>query len=370
MAYYFQVLLGRAKKVSLFFVENIDKERSRFVEKLFWEIQKKEGRAKAEARLQPIQYKVALKTEKARAVPKASEMADRLREFRFSASALDVYLRCPLQFFHRYVLEIQEPEEIAARMERRDIGSFVHAVLEDFFQPCLGRPLGLRDLEPGRLAGVLQRRFQDFYGGDEVGSAFLLKKQAERHLLDFLTLYQTPVAEELWARREALIILSLEAAWRTQHEHGGRTYRLSARTDRFELRGDKRYVLDYKTGAQEKYQSINFAKLDPGNRSTWTEAVGSLQLPLYGLVLSRALGLPSHQLNCRLLMLGKNVLGRQIEYSPFEEGDEATRRDQVRLMEDVIGRLLEEITDPARPFEPEGERRGLCGECPYFTLCR
>jgi len=69
-------------------------------------------------------------------------------------------------------------------------------------------------------------------------------------------------------------------------------------------------------------------------------------------------------------MLGKNVLGRHIEYSPFEETDEATRREQVRLMEDIIGRLLREITDPARPFEPEGERRGLCPKCAYFTLCR
>jgi len=370
MAYYFQALLGRAQKVRLFFVENIDKERSRFVEKLFWELEKSEGPQQAETRLHAVQYQVALKPEKPRAVPKALAMADKLQEFRFSASALDVYLRCPLHFYFRYVLDVQEPEEIAPRMERRDIGSFVHAVLEDFFRPCVGRPLRPQDLEPGRLAGTLHRRFQDFYGGDEVGSAFLLKKQAERHLMDFLNLYQIPVAEELWARDKHLTILSLEAAWRAERDFGGRTYRLSARTDRLEQRGEERYVLDYKTGAQEKYLSIRFAKLDPEKRSTWAAAVGSLQLPVYGLVLSQALGLPAERLNGRLLMLGKNVLGRHIEYSPYTEGDEAQRRDQIRLMEDIIGRLLREITDPAKPFEPAREEQGLCSRCPYFTLCR
>jgi ATP-dependent helicase/nuclease subunit B len=370
MSYYFQALLGRAKTVRLFFVENIDKERSRFVEKLLWEKQKNKQERKAETFLQSIQYRVALKTEKPRAVPKAPEMVDKLREFRFSASALDVYLRCPLQFYYRYVLDIKEPEEIAPWMEKKDIGSFVHAVLENFFQPCVGRPVLGRDLDPGRLAEIIRRHFQDFYGGDEVGSAFLLLKQTERHLMDFLKLYQIPVVEDLWARNEQLVILSLEAAWRVEKEFGGRKYLLSARTDRLEQRGDKRYVLDYKTGAQEKYLSIRFAKLDPEKRSTWAEAVGSLQLPVYGLVLSQASGLPPERLNCRLLMLGKNILGRHIECSPYEETDEKKRLDQLRLMESIIGRLLEEIVDPARPFEPEGEGKGFCAECPYFTLCR
>jgi ATP-dependent helicase/nuclease subunit B len=370
MSYYFQALLQRAKTVRLFFVENIDKERSRFVEKLLWEGQKIKQERKTETFLQTVQYRVALKTEKPRAVSKAQEMVDKLREFRFSATALDVYLRCPLQFCYRYVLDIREPEEIAPWMEKRDIGSFVHAVLEDFFQPCLGRPVSGRDLEPGRLSEIIRRHFQDFYGGDEAGSAFLLLKQTERHLLDFLNLYQIPVVKDLWARNEQLIILSLEAAWSVEKEFGGRKFRLSARTDRLEQRGDRRFVLDYKTGAQEKYLSIRTDKLDLEKRSSWAEAVGSLQLPFYGLVLSQASGLPPESLNCRLLMLGKSILGRHIECSPYEETDGQKRLDQVRLMESLIGRLLEEIVDPARPFEPEGEGKGFCSECPYFTLCR
>ncbi|MBN2198944.1 MAG: hypothetical protein JW747_03760, partial [Candidatus Aminicenantes bacterium] len=45
MSYFLHALLGRARRARVFFVENAEKERSRFVEQLLWERQKRDGRS-------------------------------------------------------------------------------------------------------------------------------------------------------------------------------------------------------------------------------------------------------------------------------------------------------------------------------------
>src|SRR4030042_4869498 len=173
MAYFLRALLGRARTARIFFVENHDREPSRFVEQLLWERQKAEGRLGTEEFIAGFEYRVDLRIGKPEAAGKTPEVAAALREFRYSASALDEYLRCPLSFYYRFVLKIREPEEVALSLESRDIGTFVHAVLQDFFEPCVGRTLREQDLEAGRLRKALDRRFREFYGGDEGGGAFL-----------------------------------------------------------------------------------------------------------------------------------------------------------------------------------------------------
>jgi len=370
MSYFLRTLLGRARKARIFFVENTEKEPSRFVEQLLWERQKGRGRSRADSFLRTVQYRVALKPDKPGSVSKTNEMADRLREFRFSASSLDLYLRCPLKFYFRHVLNIREADDVIPRTERMDIGTFVHAVLEDFFRPCLGRPLRPRDLDPGRLREVIDRSYGALYGGDEAGSAFLLKRQTERHLADFLERYQLPLVKELDGLKRRLIIDSLESTWKTDFDFGTSVFRLGARTDRIERRGGDIHILDYKSGAKERYLKVFFEELEPDDSRTWRKAVKSLQLPLYGLVLSRILNLPAEKLRGGVLMLGKNVLGRHIEISAFKKEDEAERREDCAKFERMTGLLLEEICDPGQSFEPLGHREGLCPECPYRTLCR
>lgn len=370
MAYYLRALIGRARRVRVFFVENTEKDRSRFVEQLLWERQRREGRTGTESLLRTVQYRVALKPDKPSPLAKTGEMAARLREFRFSASSLDLYLRCPVQFYFRYVLNIREAEEVTARMERKDIGTFVHAVLADFFQPCLGRSVRESDLAPRRLREVIDRRYGELYGGDDAGGAFLLKRQTERHLAEFLDRYQLPLLRELEGNKQELIIDSLELKWETDWAFESGVFHLAARTDRVERRGGDVHILDYKTGASERHLSVSFEDLEPEDPKTWRRSVRSVQLPLYGLILSRVMNVPAETLRSGVLMLGKNFLDRDIEISAFEGRDEASRREDCAKFEKMTGLLLEEICDPARPFEPTGAAESLCPKCPYRTLCR
>ena len=78
---------------------------------------------------------------------------------------------------------------------------------------------------------------------------------------------------------------------------------------------------------------------------------------------------PPQKLVCALLMLGKSVPGREIEFSPFDFQDTATYLDQLGRMEDLIGRLRGEIIDPDEPFRPQERGREICSKCSYRTLC-
>lgn len=49
-----------------------------------------------------------------------------------SASAVEALRRCPYQFFSRHVLGLQDADELEAEVEKRDYGTWLHAVLHRF----------------------------------------------------------------------------------------------------------------------------------------------------------------------------------------------------------------------------------------------
>lgn len=364
--YYFRVLLNGARRACLFFVENSEKEKSRLVEKLIWERQEKEKIPEASSLLASVRYQVELKPREPRVIPKTQEVVEFLRRHHYSASSLDLYLKCPVRFYYAYVLNLQEKEEIAEAMERKEIGTLVHEILEEYFQPYLQQPLrreGLLDFK--RLEKVVEQVFQSTFGRSLSGSALLMYHQVNRHLKDFILHYQLPLLDKL-PNQAAPVILSLEKTLELKQAVDGHEFRLVARVDRLEKRGENFYVLDYKTSANESYYRINFKKLSFSERSTWAEAIGSLQLPLYVLLTAQLHRLPLERVEGRLLFLGKNRITPDIEYSALAE-DKEERLAQLELMGRIINELLLEIINPALPFAEEVElpvHGGARGEGP------
>ena len=367
--YYLDTLVRGASRVRVLFVENSEKERSRFAEKLIWDRQKRENEPGAERYVRTVKYEIALQTPPPARMAKSPEVVDLLRGFAYSATALDAYLACPLRFYRAYVLRLREKAEVADRMERKDIGTFIHSILEEYFKPFVGRTLRAEDLSPGGIGALVDRRFATEYGGRPSGSAYLMSLQVRRHLGEFIADHQIPLIRGLEARGEELRLLSLERQVETPFETDGGAFRLSARMDRTEIRGRDITVLDYKTGANEKVLGVRFGKLEPDDRGTWNKAVSSFQIPLYTLVCSRLERVPPEDIHGCFLMLGKNRLGPKIEFSPFDEEDAEARAGQIRLMERLLGMVLKEIADPDAPFDPALARAGVCEDCPYTVLC-
>ena len=358
MAYYFDTLIKGAREVHLFYVENDEKDRSRFIEKLLWERQREERKSDDKGDVKAIQYAVTLRGGRPRSITKSDEMVGFLENYPFSASSLDRYLRCPLQFYYEVVLGLREKEIISEDLEREEIGLFVHQVLFDFFRERTGRILSEKDANPKDLEKIIRALFEEKYGRDPSGEIYLLRRQIENHLKDFLKNYQIPKIREFPTE-----ILALEHRLEIVNE----SFRMMARLDRIEKRGGRTAILDYKTSANKKYLSIQFRKLDPGNRETWSDAIGTLQLPVYLTVYSQAAGEKAEEIDCLFLLLGRNILDPAIELPLFKE--EAEFKENFGNLREIIFRLLKEIVDPGLPFLPTSNPKDRCPGCLYAHIC-
>jgi ATP-dependent helicase/DNAse subunit B len=239
MEYYLDTLVKAAGTVHFFFVENADKEKSRFVEKLIWERQKRERDPQSDKYVKTVRYRLALQAGEPNPVTKTSDVAEYLREFAFSATSLDMYLKCPVRFYYAYVLKLKEKEEIAEPMNKKDIGTFVHAILEEYFKKWTGRRIRAEDLDANVLDAIVERRFNEEYGRDPAGSAYLMKLQVKRHMREFILDYQIPVIRAVEEKGGELHIQTLEQRIRVERSIGGTSFKLAAKVDRVEKRGEE-----------------------------------------------------------------------------------------------------------------------------------
>jgi len=356
-AYYFETLLKGAKEVHLFFIENDKKEKSRFVEKLLWEKQKKDKTTDAKKYLRSVQYKVKLDNPAPHEISKTEDILIYLKDLRYSATALDRYLNCQLQFYYSYVLRLDRKEEVSGDIERVDIGKFVHKTISQYFSVRKGRRLRLKDINTEEMDLLIDKLFESEYGKNPSGALYLLKLQIRDHLKGFLERYYLPLIKE-----EQVTILDVEK----DIEISADSFRLKGRLDSIEKRGGKTYIIDYKTGSNPNRLKINLNKLDLGNRDSWNEAIGSLQLPFYIMLYSEKTDMKIKDLNGLFLLLGRTVINKEIELRLFEDGDE---KQTFETFKTVILHLLKEIVDPVYPFKPAQDKKASCPECNFKYIC-
>jgi CRISPR/Cas system-associated exonuclease Cas4 (RecB family) len=358
MFYTFDTLVRGAKESHLFYIENDQKERSRFVEKFLWERQKRDGKRDDKRYVKTIQYSVNLKSENPHSIKKSGEMIKFLKEYSFSASSLNTYLYCPLQFYYEYVLGLREREVVSEEFEKEEIGSFVHMVLHDYFKGKIGSVLTQKEMNLKELGKVIRKHFDEQYGEDPTGEIYLLRNQVERHLRDFIKYYQLPRIRAFQTK-----ILGLEQRIDVVKD----SFKLGARLDRVEKREDRTVIIDYKTSANKNYLTIHYNRLDLKNRDSWGEAIGSLQLPFYLLTYSTLTGEKPENIDCMFLLLGKTRIDTDIEVPLFKNEDEF--KENFGNLNRIIFHLLREIVNPDQPFLPTIDPKKNCSQCVYGYIC-
>jgi ATP-dependent helicase/nuclease subunit B len=356
--YYFGLLIDGATKVHLFYTEQKKSEKSRFIEKILWERQRRDGLQAAGDAIRTVRYRVNLSNSTPLPIKKSSEVVQFLTNFTFSASGLDMYLKCPIRFYYSKVLGLEEKENANAEVENQDIGKFVHAVLKSYFEGSVGKRLAKEQIDVARMARIVNDLFKDHFGVENAGTLYLIKRQILRQLEAFLRDYQVPVLE-----KSPITIEDLEHPIRVAING----FNLEGRIDRIERRGNDIFILDYKTGKDDAHLKINFKKLDVDQRETWPDAIGSLQLPFYLLLYAGKNKIEIRNIHPAFLFLGRNGLDESIEVE-FGESPEG-RVGSFHTVEKVIEELLREIVSADTPFEPTRDFQKHCPGCPFRTVC-
>lgn len=272
--YGFMRLISSAKRVHLIYQERPDRERSRFIEELIWEEEKKAGsldivpveRARFQAQL----------LSKPRSVPKTPSMVDFLKNMTYSASSLNTYLRNPYEFYENYVLGLRQKDNLLDDPQARQVGTFIHEVLEEAFKVFIGRKPVLDDLFKRNLFKIMDRRFDEVFLQRQE-DAFLMRAVLQARFERFCDV------ESRRCERDVQEIIALEQKWNGVVEVGVKRLRMTCRIDRVERLCDGSVlVLDYKTGVSDAlFKNVDELLTVPLTREMIRDSLGSFQMPLY-----------------------------------------------------------------------------------------
>lgn len=348
--------------------------RSRYVEQLVWEEEKRLGRP-----LAPDEPPVSLVRLPLCPIPLcdasvpvtpavAERLAARLSEKPVSATFLDTYLDCPLRFFYRYLSPLTPLTEVAEEGDRAAVGEVVHAALREFFEPFLERDIDSADVSATALMDLYETRLRasDAYTVLPPDAQLLLARSGRARLGAMLDAMPrtTPFA--------------LEKDLRASLDLTDRPYLFTGRADRLDRRSEGVIVLDYKTGAIAGRTAIPwdddgfFNRLDAwgedheaGDRLLELVArrYGSVQLPLYCWLYATSCGeTPSDAAYVELRKGGaeKPLFGKRC--------DPLLREEAILQRTPGILRFLLRHLTTTPAFTPRPETR-RCAYCDFQSAC-
>lgn len=357
--YHFMSLLACAKNVLLVYEEGRDKERSRLIEDLVWRRQKSQKSlhvlavAKAAFQVKVLTREIAAR--------KKTQHIEFLKNFTFSATSINTYLACPLRFYYQYVLGLAEKEDLLDEPEARDIGTFIHELLEETFSRFVGARPRIDPAFRDHFFGVLDKKFDADFRRKMKSDAFLIREVLEFRLKRFL---------DNEAKRAVRQIIGVEKVFTDNILLGGSAFKFKCKIDRIDrLDDDSLLIVDYKTGmgdipllSSERLDSVEFS------RELIKERVRSFQLPLYYYFVRQQE--KDASLNAALYFLKsfEKESGMKMLFSKGE--DEDLKNKVLGFFMKALGFIVAEILDPAVPFKADQEDAYNCKNCAFFYLCR
>jgi RecB family exonuclease len=352
--------------------EEAKPSRSRYVEQLLWEEEKRLGRvlAPGEPPVSLIHLPLCPIPQADAAMPVTPAVAARRAaclEGKISATFLDAYLACPLRFFYKYLTPLTPLAEVAEEGDPAAVGVLAHETLREFFTPLLGRDIDAADLSATALGDLFEARAK----GD---AAFAALPPDGRLLL------VRAARARLGAMAGALprtTPLALETELAASLDSGGRACLLTGRADRVDRREDGVVIVDYKTGgvsgvpADVWADAAFFARLGdfqgaPDAPELLEEAAvrfPSVQLPLYCWLYAASRGeAPADAVFVELRETGKEkpLFGPRC--------DPALREEAIaKRIPELLTFLLRHMAT-ATSFAPRPEPR-RCAYCDYRPAC-
>jgi hypothetical protein len=339
--YQFMRLISSAKNVHLIYQESKEKERSRFIEELLWEQQKKSGVLGREPPLQSS-FRVNIKPEK-RVVAKTPEMIAFLKNHTYSASSINMYLRNPIDFYVNYVLGLREQEDLLDEPEARHVGTFIHELLEDGFKPFMNRKPRIDQVFRDRFMGLFEKKFTETFVRTMKSDSFLLRAVIAERLSRFLD------NEQFHDQRQVEKILHLESRFEGVVALPAGDIKFRYVIDRIDLCPDGTIlIVDYKTGNTDLMpRSPEQLKGLSWSRKTIFENVKSFQIPLYFHYLDHHF--PDQPVNAALYNL------RTLKLHTFADASSAAvpRAEFNAVYLNALNYIMTEILNPHVPFEED-----------------
>ncbi len=355
--YLFRRLLAGSESAHLVFQENPRDELSRFAQELIWQRQKQAGRLdvleipKACFSIQYLPQRLVIDKEK--------DVLEYLKNIRYSASSIDIYLSCPLRFYYQYVLGLKKKEDIADEPQGQEIGLFVHQLLEEAFADFRGRAPLISPEFRKYFRAILDKRFEERFKRRMRSESFILKEIISFKLDKFLDREEARLVQE---------VLSLEEPFSGKLNLRGEWLNFTGKTDRVDRIDDQNVlVIDYKTGAAILPKVIGGIERGDLSRGYIHKNIHSFQFPLYVYFIGRRY--PQDAVNAALYNL--KDLSESTGFKPLFSQDQLEKSPgTIDAYLSCLEYLVEELFNPKIPFLPEPASERSCQYCPFTLACK
>ena len=348
-SYHFQRLLYRAKNVFLLYNSESDGygsgEKSRFLTKM--ELTNPAIIKKI------ISPKVQKTTKVLNEVEKTPEVLQRLKElfsYGISPSAVASYIYNPIKFYEQKVLKISEESEVEETIAVNTMGTVIHGVLEDLYDPFKGKFLKAEDIKAmnAKIEGLLLKNFNEHYvkGNILTGKNKLIfevcRKQIERFLKQELDLLKS---------NKQLKIINLEAKIAVEIAVPGIDFPINMRgiVDRIDQLDGVVRIIDYKTGM---VKDSDLKVTDFSLLSTEYKYTKALQVLMYAYMFHQ--NNPENSAIEAGIFSFKNLNGGLIQLNFSEKrgvAENSIQQEHLELLMDELHCIFTEIMNPEIPFK-------------------
>jgi CRISPR/Cas system-associated exonuclease Cas4 (RecB family) len=309
------------------------------------------------------------------AIVKDEHYFNRLDEFLqkpLSASALNKYMKCPKDFYYRYLLEFGEEESLEEEIESNTFGTFIHSVLEQLFTPYAlfdkhGQPLRkdkkilkvedlnkmLDDYEP-----LMFDQFMKHFGNNkkafETGKNLLSYKMSLELTKKILEKEKQEIVQGV-----ERFIYQLESYMTAEVEieigNEKRKILLQGFIDRIDGENDKMRVIDYKSGYVKEEQVVFKMDKKGDVKKSFLGTTHALQLAFYGLLFEKKFGFIPHNTAIYSLV--------NIQDGLFNlKSDSLSLKEIIHLLPELIQQLMTELYDEDQLIEHSSENK-YCQFC-------
>lgn len=360
--YNFYRLIKSAKNVFLIYSKNEEFERSRFIEEILWEENKKRN----DLILDNL-FTASFNTnffQSPHIIKKDNKIISYLSELSFSPSSIDTYLRCPLQFYYRYVLKLSENNNLLEDIEHSEIGTFIHKLLEEFFAPYCEKEIKLDSSIRITLFSLFEKKFKKDLQQRMQSDYYLLEEVLKFWLKNFMDYELKRLKEEVKK------IIYLEKIFLFSKNLDNYNVKFKVKIDRIDLLNNgELLILDYKTGSAGKPSLNSLGEITSTqlSRQIIKEKIKSFQLPLYLEALSKNIQKNDILLDAAFYFIREKK--DKIDYFLKEYLTE----ERLKILEKIdlcLEFIIKEIINPEIPFiSCKEDKEPSCKTCPFTYLC-
>ncbi|HRR62486.1 MAG TPA: PD-(D/E)XK nuclease family protein, partial [Paludibacteraceae bacterium] len=330
-----------------------------------------------------VLYDISFKNSPVLQIEKNASVLEKLKSFlnnqpenrALSASSINTYIDCPLQFYLTYVEGLKEADEVKETIEYDMFGTLFHSSMEFLYQPFKNKLVNSSDLDTilkdsAQIEIAIQKAFSEKYFNKREdyqnikleGNYLLVANVLKKYIIQLLKIdkFYTPF-KYLGSEKEFQLEFPIQ--------NGQEKVNLKGIIDRIDEKEGRLRIIDYKTGNG----SLTFKNIEEvfaheaNNRPKYI-----LQTFLYSMLYKYKsnTSLPIQPEIYYIKNLFKNDFTSQLTLKPNKE--ETIIIEDFNFYEEefktYLITCLEEIFNSAISFY-QATNNKLCQYCPYQSIC-